>query len=64
MKKKWTSTLSVILAMAGTISTVAQTAPPNPNPPPPGLPIDGFLGLAGLLAITYGVYKKYNNPKN
>ena len=49
-------------------SVFAQSTPPNPNPPPPGLPIDGFLWFGILVAIGYGVYvylersRKKHNP--
>ena len=38
----------------------AQTTPPNPNPPPPGLPIDGWMGMALVIALLFGGYSTYH----
>ncbi len=35
--------------------------PPGP-PPPPGLPIDGLIPIAIILAIYYGARKHFKQP--
>ena len=38
--------------------------PPAPSvPPPPGLPIDGFIIFLFILGVIYGVKKRYDLSK-
>ena len=36
----------------------AQSTPPNPNPPPPGLPINAGVFILSLAALAYGIIRK------
>ena len=48
--------LLLFLTISGLV--YSQATPPNPNPPPPGLPIDGGILIMSLLAIGFGISKK------
>lgn len=46
-----------------TIGLSAQTTPPNPNPPPPGLAVDHGIFLLIVVGIIYGGYRKIITSK-
>ncbi|HIP49543.1 MAG TPA: hypothetical protein EYG92_11340 [Lutibacter sp.] len=45
-----------VLLFTSSLLFSQSITPPNPRPPGPGLPIDGFLGLLMIIAVGYGVY--------
>ena len=47
--------------MLSTAMLWSQTTPPNPNPPPPGLPIDGWIGAGIFFALLLGAFYKYRS---
>lgn len=55
--------ISVLMALLiSTLPLLATPRPPQPTPPP-GMTLPGII-IAVFAAISYGVFKKINNPKN
>ncbi|MBT8288834.1 MAG: hypothetical protein KJO00_12515 [Bacteroidia bacterium] len=48
---------SILFSLISMLSLAQGNPPPPMPPPPPGLPIDGPLVIAVILALIYGVYK-------
>lgn len=58
--------LLTLLALVFPIAEALAEAPPPPSlppPPPPGLPVDGWVGIALVIALSYGLYTIYINSK-
>jgi len=45
-----------LLLLVGNVIAAQSITPPNPKPPGPGLPIDSFLWILGVVAIVFGMY--------
>jgi hypothetical protein len=55
----------ILFLFASSESAYQGPLPPAPSgPPPPGLPIDGFVIFLFLFGIMYGVKKRYDFIKS
>jgi len=51
----------ILFVFADTAYALQGPLPPAPSgPPPPGLPIDGFVVFFLVVGIIYGVKKRYD----
>lgn len=56
---------SILFVLISFVCVAQGDAPPPPAPPPPpGLPIDGMLPAAMLLALFYGIKKSFKKDKS
>ena len=59
-KKIIASILFVMISFVCVAQGVGAGIPPPPGPPPPpGLPIDGALPILFLVALLFGIYRKF-----
>ncbi|WP_431132960.1 PID-CTERM protein-sorting domain-containing protein [Psychroserpens mesophilus] len=57
-RKNIASILFVLISFV--CSAQPDTAPPPPvPPPPPGMPIDDFLPVLLVIALVYGIVKRF-----
>lgn len=48
--------LSLFLLASNAVVVAQSVIPPDPNPPPIGVPIDSVIWVLALVAIGFGVY--------
>ncbi|OUR91204.1 hypothetical protein A9Q87_11010 [Flavobacteriales bacterium 34_180_T64] len=54
---------SILFVLISFVCMAQGGNPPPPGPPPPpGLPIDGLIPIAIILAIYYGARKHFKQP--
>ena len=61
-KKILASILFVMISFVCVAQGAGIPPPPGP-PPPPGLPIDDALPILFLLALAFGIYRKFKFVK-
>lgn len=61
-RKYIASILFVLISFVSSGQTDGTPPPPAP-PPPPGLPIDDFLPVLLVIALIYGVIKRFKLSK-
>lgn len=55
--------LASILFVTVSFVCAAQGPPPPSPPPPPGLPIDDAIPFLFILALFFGIYRKFKTVK-
>ncbi|MBR9847586.1 MAG: hypothetical protein GYB35_16460 [Algicola sp.] len=61
-RKYLASILFVLISFVCNAQPDGSPPPPVP-PPPPGLPIDDFLPFLFVIALIYGVFKRFKFSK-
>jgi hypothetical protein len=61
--RKYIASILFVLISFVCNAQVDGTPPPPVPPPPPGMPIDDFLPILLVIALLYGVVKRFKFSK-